>query len=528
MKRCTGLLTALSLLLVTTWALAGTPKDTLVMAHAIDDIITLDPAEIFEFSGTEYAGNTYDRLIGYDIDDVSRLHGVIAEDWTVSEDGKTYIFRIRPDLVFASGNPLTAEDVAFSLQRVVLLNKSPAFILSQFGFSAANVKQKIRAEDATTVMLETDRAYAPTFLLYCLTSTVGSVVDKKTVLEHEQDGDLGHAWLRTAHAGSGPFVLRQWRPNEVLVLERNEQYWGEQPELKRVVIRHIIEPTTQRLLLEKGDIDIARKLGADQLQGLKDNPAIRIRQGEKGALYYLGLNQKNPTLAQRPVRQALKYLIDYQAIADTLLQGRFTVHQAFLPKGFLGALTDTPFSLNMEKAQALLAEAGLADGFSITLDAHNGAEAMEIAQAIQSTFAQAGITLEILPGDNKQVLTKYRARRHDMILGRWGPDYQDPHSNAGTFASNPNNADDAPRKTLAWRNAWDIPQMTRVTEAAVLERDTAKRAQQYLDLQREHQQRAPFIILFQEIAVIAERANVQDFVIGPSFDTNRYAGVSKD
>lgn len=175
-----------------------------------------------------------------------------------------------------------------------------------------------------------------------------------------------------------------------------------------------------------------------------------------------------------------------------------------------------------------MAEAGLADGFSITLDAHNGAEAMEIAQAIQSTFAQAGIMLEILPGDNKQVLTKYRARRHDMILGRWGPDYQDPHSNAGTFASNPNNADDASRKTLAWRNAWDIPEMTRATAAAVLERDAAGRAQQYLEIQREHQQNAPFVILFQEIEVIAERANVQGFVIGPSFDTNRYAGVSKD
>ncbi|MCB1715815.1 MAG: ABC transporter substrate-binding protein, partial [Candidatus Competibacteraceae bacterium] len=90
---------------------AATPKDTVVIAGAIDDIITLDPAEIFEFSGAEYAGNTYDRLIGYDPEDVSNIFGVVAESWEVGDDGKTYTFKIRPGITFASGNPLTAEDV---------------------------------------------------------------------------------------------------------------------------------------------------------------------------------------------------------------------------------------------------------------------------------------------------------------------------------------------------------------------------------------------------------------------------------
>jgi peptide/nickel transport system substrate-binding protein len=528
MLKFSRLLGTVLILLTVPSAPAATPRDTVVMAHAIDDLITLDPAEIFEFSGAEYAGNTYDRLIGYDVNKVAELHGVAAESWTISADGRTYTFKMRPGIRFASGNPLTAEDAAFSLQRAVILNKSPAFILGQFGFSPSNVKEKIKALDPATLVLETDRAYAPTFLLYCLTATVSSVVDKEEVLQHQKEGDLGNGWLRTAYAGSGPFRLRLWRANEVLVLDRHEAYWGGTPAMKRVVIRHILEPATERLLLARGDIDIARKLGPDQLSALSERPDIRIRQGEKGALYYFSLNQKNPYLARPQVRQALKYLVDYQGMADTLMKGRATVHQAFLPRGMLGALNEAPFHLDVEKAKALLREAGLADGFGVTMDTHNSSEIMAIAQALQASFAAAGVKLALIPANNKQVLTKYRARRHDIYIGRWGADYHDPHANASSFASNPDNSDTAAIKTLAWRNAWDIPALSQKTAAAVLERDSEKRARLYQELQREHQQTSPFVILFQEIEMIAERSQVHGFVIGPSFDGNRYAEISKD
>src|SRR3954447_26676164 len=96
---------------------ADTPKDTLVMAWQFDDIISLDPAEIFEFSGAEYGAQVYDRLIGLDVKDVSRIEPQVAESWTVADDGKTYTFKIRDGVNFHSGNPLTAEDAAYSLQR---------------------------------------------------------------------------------------------------------------------------------------------------------------------------------------------------------------------------------------------------------------------------------------------------------------------------------------------------------------------------------------------------------------------------
>src|SRR5258705_8949900 len=241
-------------------ALSATPKDTLVVAWAIDDIISMDPAESFEISAGEIMGNSYDRLLRFDITDPSKLVPDIAKSWTVSPDGKSYTFELKDGLKFASANPLTAEDVAFSLQRAVILDKTPAFILTQFGFTKDNVKEKIKQTGPLTLQLETDKAYAPTFVLNCLTANVAAIVDKKLVLSKEQNNDLGYGWLKTNYAGSGPLKIREWRANEIVALERNDNYYGEKAKLPRVIYRHVKEAATQRPLLEKGDADIARKL----------------------------------------------------------------------------------------------------------------------------------------------------------------------------------------------------------------------------------------------------------------------------
>ena len=505
----------------------ATPKNTLVMAWAIDYLISLDPAEMFEFTGAEYAANTYERLINYDVDNVSDIYGGVAERWSISEDGLEFIFKIRKGVKFSSGNILTADDVVYSLRRVVKLDKSSSFLITQFGFSLENMEKTIVKLDDYTVKLTLDKPYAPTFFLYCLTSFAGSVVDMKTVMAHEQNGDMGNEWLKTHSAGSGPFELKKWQASESLVLVRNEHYWGDKPAMKTVFIRHVSESSTQRLLLEKGDIDVARNLRADDIKGLAGNVNVKVRTKAKGGIWYLGLNQKNEYLQKPQVRQALKYLVDYQGMEETFLKGKVNVHQAFLPKGFLGALEENPFSLNVEKAKALLKEAGLEDGFTITMDVRNTEPTSTMALEIQATFAMAGIKLEIIPGDGKQTLTKYRARNHEIYIGRWGPDYMDPHTNAETFAINTDNSDDAKSKPLAWRDAWDMPEMTKKTESAVFEKDTKKRAQMYIDLQREHQQISPFVIMFQNIEIMGKRTNLEGFILGPSFDSNFYHNVTK-
>ena len=525
--RMVGLAGAAVVALGVAAAQAATPADTFVMAKQIDDIITLDPAEVFEFTGGEVIANVYDRIMTFEAEDTETLVPGVAESYTVSDDGRTITLKIRQGLSFHSGNPLTAHDVAYSLQRVVKLDKTPAFILTQLGWDGGNVDEMVRAVDDHSVELRLGEDFAPTFVLNCLSAGVGSVVDMKLVQQHEKDGDMGYAWLKSASAGSGAFSLRSWNPNEAVLLEANAGYRHGAPAMKRVALRHVPEPAAQRLLLEKGDIDMARNLSADQIQGLQGNADIAIDTHPKADVWYLGLNQKDERLANPKVRQALRWLVDYQGMADSFLKGQFKVHQSFWPSGFFASLTDTPFRLDVDKAKALLAEAGYPDGFEVTLDASNAYPSADIAQSIQDTMGQAGIKVSIISGEQKQVITKYRARQHQIVALYWSPDYMDPHSNADSFARNPDNSDDAKSKPLAWRNAWEIPEITALTDAAVRERDAEKRKEMYLELQRRLQADGPFVIMFQNLNQTARRANVQGFVSGPTFDTVYYRLVQK-
>lgn len=519
---------AAALALLAGSAMAQTPKDTVVMAKQIDDIISLDPAEAFEFSGVEVGANVYDKLIGVDVASGNKLVGELAESWTVSPDNLTYTFKLRPGVKFHSGNPLTSADVVYSFQRAVTLNKSPGFILLQFGFTKENVLEKIKAPDPSTVVITVSKPFAPTFFLNCLTSGVASIVDSKLVQANVKGDDFGNEWLKLNSAGSGAYSVRAYRPNEQYALEANASWWKGAPKNKRVIVRHVAEPASQRLLLEKGDIDIARNLTKDQLESIAANADVARSQGDKGYILYLGLNTKNPNFAKPEVREAMKWLVDYDSIERNIVAGTFKPHQAFLPKGFLGAIDDKPYKFDPAKAKDLLAKAGLPNGFTVTMDVRNTSPITEIAQAIQANWSQAGVKLELLPGDGKATLTKYRARTHDIYIGQWGPDYLDPHTNAETFAINENNGEDAKSKTLAWRNAWDIPEMTKVTQAAVLEPDAAKRSETYGKLQREHQQVSPFVIMFQQVEVSAQRKSVAGWVIGPTSDTNFYAPIVKN
>jgi peptide/nickel transport system substrate-binding protein len=507
-------------------ALAATPKDTLVVAWAIDDIITMDPGEAFEISAGEVMGNAYDRLLRYDVKDPSKLIADIAKTWNVSADGKTYTFEIKSGLKFASGNAMSAEDVVYSLQRAVLLDKSPAFILGQFGFTKDNVKDKIKQTGPLTLTFETDKNYAPTFVYNCLTANIAAIVDKKLVMSKEVNGDLGAAWLKTNYAGSGPMKMREWRANEIVALERNDNYYGTKSTMARVIYRHVKEAATQRLLLEKGDVDIARNLTPQDLAGMANNKDIKTTSTPKGTVYYIGLNQKNANLAKPEVREAMKYLVDYAGIGETLIKNKGVVHQNFMAIGLLGASTTNPYKLDVDKAKALLTKAGLPNGFKVTIDMRTTQPVQGITESFQQTAKRAGIDIEILPGDGKQTLTKYRARTHDMYIGQWGADYWDPHTNA-TFVQNPDNSDDAKTKPLAWRNAWNVPELTKKADAAVLERDAGKRKTMYEEMQADFRQNSPFIMLFQEVEVAAMRSGVNNLVIGPTSDSTYMFKVVK-
>ncbi len=518
---------ALALALPIHQALAETPADTLVVADKIDDIVSLDPAESFEFSGNDMLNNIYDTLVELDPANLGPLVPGLAESWSLADDNITYTFKIRQGVKFHSGNPLTAADAAYSLQRAVILDKTPSFILDQFGFNADNVKDKIKATGEYELTIVTDKPYAPSFFYNCLVSNVSAIVDMKTVMEHEVDGDMGYEWMKTNTAGTGAYTLRSYKPSDSYILEANPDFWRGAPPLKRVFLRHVAEPATQRLLLEKGDIDIARKLTPVDIEGVSSNSDIKVIDEVKGRIMYVSLNQKVEPFNNPKVAEAIKYLIDYDGMSSTFLKGQYRVHQSFLPAGFLGAITDKPYKLDVDKAKALLAEAG-AGPFSFQIYVRNDQERLDMAQSFQSTLAQAGITAELRVGTGKEILGEYRARKHDVYLGAWGPDYPDPHTNADTFARNPDNSDEGKHTgILAWRNAWPATEVNDLTNAAVVERDSEKRAAMYEDIQKLHQQVSPFAPMFQQIQQVAMRKNIEGFTQGGSIHSVFYWATTK-
>jgi peptide/nickel transport system substrate-binding protein len=152
------------------------------------------------------------------------------------------------------------------------------------------------------------------------------------------------------------------------------------------------------------------------------------------------------------------------------------------------------------------------------MDVTNKTESVELAASLQSSMAKAGINLIIRLADNKTTLTKYRASTHDIYLGTWGSDYQDPHSNASGYL-------DAP---LAKRNQWQDPTRAAAVNAARDEKDSAKRAQMYMDLQKMALNESPYVFLFQQVETAAIRKNVTGFIMGPTFDLDLYRNIVKN
>lgn len=507
-------------------AFADTPKDVVIMAWQIDDMISCDPQESFEFSGNEITGNIYEKLIIPNTKDPTKIGPELAERWETSADGLTTTFHLKPGRKFASGNPVTAEDVVFTLSRAVILNKAPGFIINQFGFTKDNVAQTITAPDPQTVALKIAERQSPSFLLYCLSANVGGIVDKKTVMSHAEKDDLGNGWLKTNSAGSGPWALRAWRASESVALDANPNYPAP-AKTKRLLILHRPDTSAQLLALQKGDVDIARNLLPDQLKTLQENPDYHMVEQTKANLAYLAMNQKNANLAKPQVRQAIKWAIDYKTIAKNITPNIYVEHQAFLPKGLPGALMEMPFEKDPAKGRALMKEAGLEGGFEVTLDCQNTSPFAEIAQAIQADLGAIGIKVRLLSAEFKQVITKTRARQHELALLRWGSDYMDPHSNAETFCMNPDNGDDAKNRTVAWRSAWQDKDLTERAGANVKQADADKRIAEYQQMQRDHQQRSAFAFLLQQIEVAAVRKAVTGFEIGPLSDRTVYKDIQK-
>jgi len=261
-----GLLAATLALGSATAVQAKTPADQLIVGMSMINLLSLDPAAATGLDVSEVNANLYDMLLVQDAAAPDNLVPALAERWEISDDHKTLTFHLRSGVKFHSGNELTAEDVIWSLQRVLKLNLALASTWKAYGFSADNVEQQIRATDDRTVVIELARPTDPMLVLNTLaTSPSAFILDKQEVLKHAKNGDMGGAWLTTNAAGSGPFVLNAWRANDVILMTRFEDYWGGPAKLKRVVMRNMTESQSLRLMVERGDLDIARGMSAPDI-----------------------------------------------------------------------------------------------------------------------------------------------------------------------------------------------------------------------------------------------------------------------
>jgi len=490
-------------------ALEQTPRNALVIAAQIDDIVALDPHHSFEVAGSDLLKNVYDQLFTLDpAADRAVLQPGLCEGYGVSADGRRFTLRIRQGVRFHSGNPLTAEDVVYSLRRPLLINRTPAFMYRSVGLTRENVAETVRQTGDFTVEVTFDNAYAPTLIQNLFTATIASVLDSRLVQQHAAD-DMGNAWLNRNSAASGAFRLVRYQPNENYMLERNDAWWRGRAVMQRVIVRHVPEAATQRLLLERGDVDVARNLTPTDIAALRGRAGITIGEFPRGTIQYFSANLADPILANPRVIEALKHLVDYDAIANNLLPGQVFPHQTFIPRAILGELDKRPYRFDPERARRLLTEAGHPNGIALAIDTANSFPSLDVAQALQASFARGGVRLEVLPATGAQVLAKFRARNHQLFIGIWGLGYPDPHYNADSFAHNPPGGNN-PGK-LTWRNNWEIPGLTAQTEAAMRERDEAARAAMYRQIQEEFLATSPFAVFAQQQVQVAMRSNLTGY-----------------
>ncbi|MFV0491677.1 MAG: ABC transporter substrate-binding protein [Pseudorhodobacter sp.] len=497
-------------------ALAETPDSALVMAYNIDAISSFDPAQIAEVVTDEIIMNTCDALVAYNPADEASFLPALAESWDVSEDGRSVTFHLREGIVFPDGTPGTAQDLIWSMQRVVKLGFGNAAALTDYGFTTESIGNLITAPDDRTVVMQLDKPYPVNLVLASIAANrVAVMLNRAEIEANEKDGDMGNAYLQDKTACVGPYALRQWNPSESVLLQANENYGGEAPGLPRVLIRHVAEPGTQRLLLEKGDVDIARNLTAEDLAAIDGQEGVEVVRTLNPSLFYMGMNVTRPPFDDARVRLAMRYLIDYQGLADTVMKGVGVPRAAFVQLGAFGALDEAegqPFMVDVEKAKSLLAEAGYADGFETTLIIGSHPYGNPIAQSVQETASKAGITMKIERMANAQLYAKNRARDFDTALLGFKTNVPDANGMATRFVSNPDNALEAKLTQYpSWRAGYYNEEMNARVEAALFERDPAKRAEMYHELQRDIMQEGPMAYIMQTMNAAAKRSTLKDW-----------------
>lgn len=390
-----------------------------------DDIPTLDPALGYDVASWQFEEMLFSTLVGYD--DEGGLQPEVAAEWEISPDGRTYTFRLRPDVRFSSGRPVTAADFRFALRRVLRpATRSPGveFFRGIEGAGActdtACELSGVEIPEPSTLRIRLTE-FDPLFL-HKLAMPFAAAVPAEEVARWGDD-------FARHPVGSGPFVLRSWQPGQRLEFAPNPHYWEQGvPRLGGIVRQVGVNEQLEWLKYEAGELD-ATAIPPAEFPRVMADPAYRdlVRQETTLRTNYLGMNTRRPPFNDRRVRQAMNHAVNKEKLLR-LINRRGVAARGVLPPKMPGYDPElSGYLFDPARARELLAQAGYPQGFTTTLWVRADDTTLRLAQSLQQDLAEVGVTLNIKSLAWGPFLEAVRGNPDvPMFLLGWEADFPDP------------------------------------------------------------------------------------------------------
>ncbi|RGD97847.1 nickel ABC transporter substrate-binding protein [Clostridium sp. AM25-23AC] len=404
---------------------ASEGKEELVFVN-YRDIRDLNP---HLYAGEMYAQEMlYETLVNITADG---YEGCLAESWDISDDGKTYTFHIRDGVKFSDGEVCDANAIKANFDAIIE-NKDRHTWLEMM-----NLLVGVSAPDDKTFVIELSEPYYPLLTELGVTRPFAMISPKAMKDGSTKDGV-------NAYIGTGPYVLTDFVTDEYAVFEANENYWGEQPKIKKITVKVIPDNQTRILALEKGEIDMIfgkNMIDADAINQYTGNDKFTVSLSDPTSTRQIVLNTTRDVLADKEVRQALQHATNKQAISDGIFYGLEQPADTLFAKTVPYCDIDLePYAYDVELAQSMLDEAGWVvgadkirerDGQKLNIDLlYNSDSVTEkaIAEYLQSEYQKIGISLNIHGEEEQSYRDNMKAGNFDMVFNIcWGTPY-DPQS----------------------------------------------------------------------------------------------------
>jgi peptide/nickel transport system substrate-binding protein len=375
------------------------------------------------------AWNCYDRLMTYAAKtlpdgtlsyDRAVLAPELAESWQVASDGMSCTFKLRKDATFHDGAPVTAKDVKWSFDRAVSVGGFPTFQMS--AGSLEKREQFVVVDDHT---FRVDFIRKDKMLMFNLAVVVPFVINSELAKKHATDADpWALAWLKGNEAGGGAYRVESWKPGTETILARFDGWKsGPLPKLRRIIARDVPSAGTRRAMLERGDADVSTGFPPKDFdQMIKEQKVKVVGVPIPNGLWYIALNTSRAPFDNVKLRQAVAWAIPYEQIQGSAFFGRAKPMYG-APAGAVEPVWPQafPYKTDLDKAKALLAEAGFASGLetTISLDIGSATVGEPTAILIQESLGKIGIkvVIEKIPGANWR--TTLNKKELPMVLNRF-------------------------------------------------------------------------------------------------------------